>query len=214
MTLRERMDEAIGRHHLLNHPFYQSWTAGTLPRASLQHYSRQYFHHVLAFPTYVSAVHAACGDDLAARRELLQNLIEEEAGDRNHAALWLDFAEGLGQDRAAVEGGKAEAAVRELIACFRKLTAGAPGEAAAALYAYESQVPAVAEAKIAGLRERYGIDAERALAFFEVHRELDMHHSQTTATIVERLAGDGDAAVASADAAAKALWKFLDAMPC
>jgi pyrroloquinoline-quinone synthase len=214
MTLRERMDEAIGQHHLLKHPFYQSWTAGTLPRASLQHYSRQYFHHVLAFPTYVSAAHAACGDDIAARRELLQNLIEEEDGDQNHAALWLDFAEGLGLDRSAVAAGKAEAAVRELVACFRKLTSGGPGQAAAALYAYESQIPAVAEAKIAGLRERYGIDTKRALAFFEVHRELDKHHSATTAAIVERLADDGDAAVASASAAAQALWKFLDAMPC
>jgi pyrroloquinoline-quinone synthase len=214
MTLRERMDEAVGQHHLLKHPFYQAWTAGTLPRASLQQYARQYFHHVRAFPTYVSAVHSACGDDLAARQELLLNLIEEEQGDRNHAALWLDFAEGLGLERDAVSAGQAEAAVRELVACFRKLTSAGAGAAAAALYAYESQIPAVAEAKIMGLKERYGINAERALAFFEVHRELDKHHSATTAKIVERLADDQDAAVASASAAAKALWTFLDAMPC
>jgi pyrroloquinoline-quinone synthase len=208
------MDEAVGEYQLLKHPFYRSWTAGTLPRESLRHYSRQYFHHVRAFPTYVSAAHAACGDDLAARQELLANLIEEEQGERNHAALWLDFAEGLGLDRSAVAAGEAEAAVQELVACFRKLTSAAAGPAAAALYAYESQIPAVAEAKIAGLRERYGITAERALAFFEVHRELDKHHSATTAAIVERVAVDPEAAVASSAAAAKALWRFLDAMPC
>lgn len=214
MTLRERMDEAVGEYHLLKHPFYQSWTAGTLPRASLQQYARQYFHHVQAFPTYVSAVHAACGDDLPARQELLRNLIEEEQGDRNHAALWLDFAEGLGLERGTVATGKAEAAVLELVACFRKLTSAGAGAAAAALYAYELQIPAVAEAKIAGLKERYGINAERALAFFEVHRELHKYHSAATAGIVERLADDQDAAVASASAAARALWSFLDAMPC
>ncbi len=214
MTLRDRMDEAVGEYHLLKHPFYQSWTAGTLPRTSLQQYARQYFHHVRAFPTYVSAVHAACGDDLPARQELLRNLIEEEQGDRNHAALWLDFAEALGLERDAVADGTGEAAVKALISCFRKLTAAEGGTAAAALYAYESQIPAIAEAKIAGLRERYGINAERALAFFEVHRELDKHHSATTAAIVERLADDPEAAVASSAAAAKALWTFLDAMPC
>jgi pyrroloquinoline-quinone synthase len=214
MTLRDRMDEAVGEHHLLKHPFYQAWTAGTLPREALQHYSRQYFHQVQAFPTYVSAAHAACVADLPARQELLENLIEEERGEHNHAALWLDFAEGLGLKREAVSAGIPEAAVQELVACFRKLTSAEAGSAVAALYAYESQIPAVAEAKIAGLRERYGITAARALAFFEVHRELDKHHSATTAAIVERLAVDPEAAVAASANAAKALWKFLDAMPC
>ncbi|HUB07282.1 MAG TPA: CADD family putative folate metabolism protein [Myxococcales bacterium] len=211
MNLRGRMDEAIARWALLQHPFYRAWTDGTLPRTALVQYAGQYRHHVEAFPTYVSAVHARCGNDLAARQSLLENLIEEERGERNHAALWIDFAEGIGA--AEVREAPAEPAVRALVETFRGLTSRQAGEGAAALYAYESQVPAVAAAKIDGLRARYGIGDARTLAFFEVHRELDVHHSAATAAIAERLSTDPDRAVEAAEAAARALWRFLDAMP-
>jgi pyrroloquinoline-quinone synthase len=206
MTYRQQLDRAIAKHSLLTHPFYQAWNDGTLPRATLQAYARQYLHHVEAFPTYVSAVHARCGADLAARRALLENLIEEERGEKNHAALWVDFAEGVG----ATEAAEATPETLALIETLRGLTGRKAGEGAAALYAYESQVPKVAEAKIAGLRERYGVTDAKSLAFFEVHRELDKFHSDTTAEISERLSDDAEASVAAAERAAAALWRFLD----
>ncbi len=211
MDLRNRLDEAVARWALLQHPFYRAWTDGTLTRGALATYAKQYRHHVEAFPTYVSAVHARCGDDLAARRSLLENLVEEERGERNHAALWVDFAEGIGAE--GVRTAPAEPAVNALVETFRGLTSRPAGQGAAALYAYESQVPAVAAAKIDGLRRRYGVGDARTLAFFEVHRELDVHHAAATAEIAGRLAASPDRAVEAAEAAARALWRFLDAMP-
>ena len=89
----------------------------------------------------------------------------------------------------------------------------------AALYAYESQLPAVAEAKIAGLRAHYGFDALRArrqgLAFFEVHRTIDVHHAAEERRIVEAAcegADAGEAASAAGEWTARALeawWNFL-----
>ena len=131
-TFRQKLDGAIAPYALLTHPFYQAWTNGTLPRETLRTYAAQYFHHVQAFPTYVSAVHARCGDDLAARRALLANLVEEEGGDHNHAALWQDFAQGIG---APVEDSVPSAATRTLIETFRGLADRKAGEGAAALYA-------------------------------------------------------------------------------
>ncbi|MHB8419520.1 MAG: CADD family putative folate metabolism protein [Myxococcales bacterium] len=213
MTLRERMDEAIGRYALLKHPFYQAWTQGTLSRATLVHYAKQYRHHVEAFPTYVSAVHSRCNGDLAARKSLLENLIEEERGEKNHAALWLDFAVGLGATPREVLDTEAEPATKILVETFHGLTNRPAAQGAAALYAYESQIPAVATAKIEGLRSRYGIDDPRTLAFFEIHRELDVHHSAATAAIAERLVEMPAHTVDAAGTAAKVLWKFLDSMP-
>ena len=37
--LIEQLDRQVGRWHLLQHPFYQAWTAGTLERGALQLYA-------------------------------------------------------------------------------------------------------------------------------------------------------------------------------
>jgi pyrroloquinoline quinone (PQQ) biosynthesis protein C len=70
------LDSQITAKHLLQHTFYQRWTDGTLTAAELQEYARQYYHYALAFPTFLSAMHAKT-DDLETRQFLLENLIEE-----------------------------------------------------------------------------------------------------------------------------------------
>ncbi|WP_412707465.1 iron-containing redox enzyme family protein [Candidatus Rickettsia kedanie] len=57
-------------------------------------YAKEYYHHVTAFPRYISAIHSKCSD-IQARQILLGNLIEEEQGEENHPELWKRFAEGL-----------------------------------------------------------------------------------------------------------------------
>src|SRR6266704_2382848 len=91
----DSIDNEIADKHLLKHPFYLAWTRGELSKEALADYARQYYHHVAAFPTYLSAVHAKC-DDQATRKQLLNNLIDEEAGSPNHPDLWKKFADGLG----------------------------------------------------------------------------------------------------------------------
>src|SRR5438552_6470296 len=90
----DTIDNDIAAKHLLKHPFYLAWTRGELSREALADYARQYYHHVAAFPTYLSAVHAKC-EDQDTRKQLLSNLVDEEAGSPNHPELWLQFAEGL-----------------------------------------------------------------------------------------------------------------------
>src|ERR1700722_7331620 len=157
MNLRNQLDAPIRRYDLLTPPFYQAWSKGELPRERLQRYAGQYYHHVLAFPTYVSAVHSRSNDDLVSRRALLENLIEEERGEHNHAALWLQFADGIGAPATEIAAGTPEASTRGLIDPFRSLTRDELAAGAAALYAYESQVPRVAAAKIEGLIKHFGV---------------------------------------------------------
>src|SRR5438876_9813695 len=90
----DKIDNDIAEKHLLKHPFYLARTRGELSNEALADYARQYYHHVAAFPTYLSAVHARC-DNPARRKQLLNNLIDEEAGSPNRPELWLNLAEWL-----------------------------------------------------------------------------------------------------------------------
>jgi pyrroloquinoline-quinone synthase len=208
MNLVPSLDEQIAKKRLLDHPFYQRWTAGTLTHDELRDYARQYYHYALAFPTFISAMHAQC-DDLATRQLLLENLVEEERGSENHPELWLRFCESVGLDRDDVARGEANDKTRTLIATMKSLAReGALHEGLAALYAYESQIPDVAKAKIEGLARWYSISADRDVAFFSVHMEADIVHSATSRELLTRLCDDG----AKVREAQRAVGRTLDAL--
>ena len=171
------IDNQIEAKHLLKHPFYLAWTRGELSKEALADYARQYYRHVAAFPTYLSAVHANC-DDQATRKQLLSNLIDEEAGSPNHPELWLKFAEGLGVSDVDVRESGKWPETKNLIETFRSVCAdGSTAEGLAALYAYESQIPAICESKIDGLKKHYGFTDPEHYQYFTVHIEADREHS-------------------------------------
>jgi pyrroloquinoline-quinone synthase len=209
------LDREVNERHMLNHPFYQRWNAGELTRGELEEYSRQYYPYTLAFPTFVSAMHAHT-DDIAIRQYLLENLIEEERGPENHPELWLRFCDALGVDRGEVKATSANEATADLIASMRTHARSEKlHEGLAALYAYESQIPAVAKAKIDGLAAWYGITEPRDIAFFSVHMTADVLHSQTARELLETLCDTPGKCEEARDAAAKtvnALYRFLDAV--
>ena len=212
MTVSTAIDSKVAERAMLSHPFYQAWTEGRLPLDTLRDYARQYFHHVEAFPRAVSAVHSAC-DDREGRRMLAENLAEEEgleAGKQDHASLWLMFACGLGEREEAVRSQRLNPETRALIDTFRKLSRQSYAAGLGALYAYESQFPGVAHAKIEGLIERYGISEESTLRFFRIHESADVEHSDVCRTLLDRLpeAQRGEA-IAAGEELAGALWNFL-----
>jgi len=209
------IDAAIEQRSMLAHPFYQAWEAGTLSRDALKDYAKQYFHHVEAFPRAVSAVHANC-PDAAGRRLLAENLAEEEGlgvGKDDHASLWLQFAGALGAYEGEVRGVDVNAETQVLIDAFRKLSRRSYASGLAALYAYESQLPAIARTKIKGLIERSDLDEPRALKFFQVHEEADVEHSDVCRELLDALApAQREDAHAAACELAEALRTFLTGM--
>jgi len=211
-TTSSQIDSKVAERAMLSHPFYQAWTEGRLPLDTLRAYARQYFHHVEAFPRAVSAVHSAC-PDRNGRRMLAENLAEEEgieAGKQDHASLWLMFACGLGESEDAVRGQSLNGETQALIDTFRRLSRQSYAAGLGALYAYESQFPGVASAKIVGLIDRYGIDDEDTLRFFRVHESADVEHSSVCGSLLDRLPEDQQAeAVAAGEELAGALWNFL-----
>ena len=206
------IDSKVAERAMLKHPFYRAWTEGRLPLDTLRAYARQYFHHVEAFPRAVSAVHSAC-PDRDGRRMLAENLAEEEgieAGKQDHASLWLTFARGLGESEEAVRAQDLNGETQALIDTFRRLSHQSYAAGVGALYAYESQFPGVASAKIEGLIDRYGIADEATLRFFRVHESADVEHSAVCRSLLDRLPEDQRAeAVAAGEELAGALWSFL-----
>ena len=208
------LDSIISERSLLKHPFYQAWTAGTLTFERLQNYAVEYYPHVAAFPRYLSAIHSRCAD-IATRQTLLENLIEEERGAENHPELWLRFAEAIGVPRERVLAASPSPASAGLVREFARLAEnGHVASGLAALYAYESQIPPVATAKIDGLKRFYGVTDERGLAFFTVHEKADVWHAQTGAELLARHcngARDRAMAIEAGNRALGALWSMLDA---
>lgn len=209
------IDAAVEARAMLSHPFYQAWEAGALSRDALAAYAKQYFHHVEAFPRAVSAVHANCPDP-AGRRLLAENLAEEEGlgeGRDDHASLWLAFAAALEADEPAVRAVRLNPETQNLVETFRKLSRRSYASGLAALYAYESQLPAIARTKIKGLVERYDVSAPAALKFFEVHEQADVEHADVCRELLDALPEtEREEAHAAACELADALRLFLTGM--
>ena len=208
-ALEARIRDGIAERSMLDHPFYRTWTEGTLPIERLRDYARQYYQFECAFPRFLSAIHART-ESPAIRQLLLENLWDEEHGPRNHPALWLEFAEALGVSREEVEAAEPHAETSALIEHYREKAQNAPlAEALAALFAYESQVPEIAWQKIKGLSEKYGLSPDQ-FEFFSVHLVSDVSHSGAELAAIEELAEDGDAVARAAEEAAEKLLGFLD----
>jgi pyrroloquinoline-quinone synthase len=212
MTLWAAIDFKVAERAMLKHPFYQAWTEGRLSLDALRLYARQYFHHVEAFPRAVSAVHSAC-EERDGRRMLAENLAEEEgleAGKQDHSSLWMMFARGLGESEDSVRSEPLNPETAALIDSFRRLSRRSYASGLGALYAYESQLPEVARAKIEGLVERYAIADEATLRFFKVHESADAEHSAVCRALLDRLPeAQGGEAIAAGEELAGALWNFL-----
>jgi pyrroloquinoline-quinone synthase len=186
----EEIDARVARQHLLEHPFYQAWSRGELSLDALRDYATQYYHHVAAFPTYLSAVHAQT-ENAEVRRQILANLMDEEAGSPNHPELWLQFAESLGLDRARVKQAAQWPETKKLIEDFRSCCGRrGTGVGLSALYSYESQIPAVSEKKIEGLKKYYGFSNSDGYKYFTVHIEADREHAAAEAAQITETVDD------------------------
>jgi pyrroloquinoline-quinone synthase len=204
--------DVLRTYDLLAHPFYEAWTQGELTPEDLAFYGRQYLHHVSAFPTYLTALHCRL-PDTAMRRAILNNAWEEEADGTAHADLWRQFAGAINPDQPGPTD-TVLPAVRRLVESYREMAQYAtPPTALGAFYAYEVQVPEIAEAKLAGLKGFYGAGDE-ACAYFELHRTRDRNHAAVwRASIDQAIHEMPGAALEVLDGVrrgARSLWLALD----
>lgn len=207
----QQLDRQLNENHLLKHPFYQAWSAGKLSLNNLRDYACQYYHHVDAFPRYISTTHSNCQCP-EARKVLLENLNDEEGmnGLDSHPVLWLQFSKGLGLSEATVINSELFPETKQFINDFFALSRSSYKEGLGALYAYERQIPQTAASKINGLKQFYNITDESTLKFFLVHLEADVEHAEATKTLIKNLSMEEKmAAGKAAKKIAKSIWDML-----
>ena len=187
MTTKQRLDAILEKWDLLKHPFYQAWSAGTLPAEALKVYASEYgtFTNTLA--------------DGWATLEDAETAHEEE----EHAELWEQFANALETKISKPE----IAQTKELLKVSQNLFAS-PAATLGAMYAFEAQQPATAKSKLDGLRTHYSLPAE-VEPYFEAH-SANWHESEKILASIDKLSSEEQAQVEQAcESMAEALWNTL-----
>jgi pyrroloquinoline-quinone synthase len=202
MDVLARLDEARRRTNVLEHRFYQRWSAGELSAGELGVYAGEYRHAVVALAQASARLADAVGPE---HRAGLRRHAEEEQA---HVALWDEFARAAAAaaglewpvEDEAVRGGheRPTAQTRE---CAAAWTAGEDAlERLAVLYAIEASQPEIARTKLEGLSEHYGYaDEGPAVEYFTLHERLDVEHARQAGELIEVLLDGRDDAEAVAD---------------
>jgi pyrroloquinoline-quinone synthase len=209
MDIFAALDAARARTNVLEHPFYQRWSAGELEAQELALYAGEYRHAVVALAEASSMAAAQASPERQA--ELERHAAEERA----HVELWDDFARAVGG-----EGSDAREPLTQTRACAQSWTAGEDLlESLAVLYTVEAGQPAISTTKLDGLATHYGVPAESAgAAYFKLHATLDVEHARQARELIAELmprdAGEAQAAgermLARAQAALDGNWRLLD----
>ena len=182
--------------HVMERKVHWAWpafTRGLVSRARLHlHFEQEYETYVRDFPGLLGRAYVQC-PIAAARRELAENLYEEETGGlaagRPHPELFLEYPRGLGMDLRRFERVELAPAARAWRALLDEHTTAHGWEVAAAVTtlflegtAYERGEldPGAARRPEAPLEQHplvvhYGLPLE-ALALTKAHRSVEGGH--------------------------------------
>ena len=186
MDFKQALDSKIADYNLLNHPFYQAWSAGELPIAALQSYAREYGAFIATLPIGWAHFDA----DIAAE-------------ETEHIHLWTDFAAGLDTRVTEADTPEAKALMQTADQLFSD-----PKTALGALYAFETQQPATAQSKLIGLQKFYQLP-KSVEPYFETHAHNE-HETEKLLAYIEKLPQETQATVVAAcEQMCAALWDAL-----
>ena len=177
-SLIQKIDRIIEERSLLNHPFYQAWSDGKLTREALTGYSKEYYQLVKAVPVFMTQLMDNVPSSLSDELDFHQ---QEEF---SHIGMWERFASGLGvarNDLLNYDGlDKTNHAISGMHNLMRSLESGA-----AAMYAFEKEIPKISQIKLEGLAEFYGLTSEDVTRYFKEHMEADIRHTASWKKLIE-----------------------------
>ena len=206
MDFWTRLEQLRESCNVLEHPFYQRWSAGELTKHELAHYAGEYHHAVVA----LAAASQNCAElvDPQLEKDLRKDLDAHAREEQSHIALWEDFTRAVGGETAHDPNPQTLQCAREWVGDGERPLL----DSLVALYAIESGQPAIAATKRAGLKAHYGIDEGPATAYFDLHEHLDVKHAQAARGLIEeRLAGaDEQRLLDRAERVLRANWTLLD----
>ncbi|MDE0317331.1 MAG: iron-containing redox enzyme family protein [Candidatus Poribacteria bacterium] len=187
MDFKQALDSKISEYNLLDHPFYQAWSAGELPVDALKCYAREYGAFISTLPKGWETLNDP-------------ETAEEET---EHIDMWADFADGLNTEVSEAQIPQ----VKTLLETAENLFSQSE-TALGALYAFEAQQPETAKSKLAGLKEFYQLP-EKVEPYFETHSHNE-HEAEKLLEHIGALPLDSQEAVVQAcEQMSSALWDAL-----
>jgi pyrroloquinoline-quinone synthase len=214
MDVLAKLDEARSEINVLEHPFYQRWSAGELSAEELGLYAGEYREAVVALAHASSLAAQKAGSEHAPG---LARHADEEA---SHVELWDQFARETGRRCSDTQTrGPQLGMLAETDDCATAWTAGERLlEHLAVLYAIEASQPEIARTKLDGLSEHYGYRPEGpAVEYFTLHERLDREHARQARELITELMADVEDSdelvelmVTRARAALLGNWELLD----
>jgi len=187
MDFKQALDSKISEYNLLDHPFYQAWSAGELPVEALKCYAREYGAFISTLPKGWETLNDP-------------ETAEEET---EHIDMWADFADGLNTEVYEAQIPQ----VKTLLETAENLFSQSE-TALGALYAFEAQQPETAKSKLAGLKEFYQLP-EKVEPYFEMHSHNE-HEAEKLLEHIGALPTDSQKAVVQAcEQMSSALWNAL-----
>jgi pyrroloquinoline-quinone synthase len=187
-TLESRVQEIIRKWDLLQHPFYQSWSEGCLPKEELVTYASEYG----TFIRQIAPAWQACG---------YPQIADVETG---HATIWQNFALSLGTEIAE------DSSVAEVSAlnAFMDRAANDKASAIGALLAFEYQQPTTVDSKLKGLKMHYS-DLAADEEYFEIHLDDWDEPGMLIAEMEKMEAADLERSLDALEQTCELLWNAL-----
>ena len=207
------------------HWAWPSFTDGTVAKNLLHHhFEQEYETYVRDFPVLIGHAYVRCPDPIA-RRELAENLYEEETGGlvagRPHPELFLEYPRGLGMDLQRFEGivlGPAAAAYRATIDDCTQKRSWSAAAAVTTLFIEGTKYERGEVEQDAAKRPEtplsqhplvlhYGLPLD-GLALTKAHRKVEGSHRQSAWSVILNHVPDQDrAGVLQAMADMLTAWK-------
>ena len=187
MDFKQTLDNKISDYNLLDHPFYEAWSAGELPVEALRTYAREYGAFIATIPNGWETINDA----------------EIAAEETEHIDMWADFATGLDTVVSEAEIPQVKALLQTADELFSE-----PVTALGALYAFEAQQPATSQSKLAGLQAFYQLP-KKVEPYFEMHSD-NAHETEKLLERIGDLPAESHAVVLEAcEQMSAALWDAL-----
>ena len=183
LTLLNSFKNEFFNYKLLEHSFYKvHWNDGHLTREILADYVKQYYFIEKTFIEclYILSEHAEKIDNKKFKKILLENINDEigNGDSQPHLNLLMDFASEFNITKEEINSIALNFETQILIENFKSICKNNLFAGIGVMFAYEHQIPDIAESKINGLKKFYEVNSEKSLAFFTVHQRADVWHTQ------------------------------------
>ena len=169
------------------HPWQQLFLEGKLSQDQLKVWAQNRYYFHAGIPAKDVNVFCKLPNNKDAQGMWLEKLQEEMGDDeeQSHPEMFLDFCEGLGLGRDEVKNAEVFAPIKIGVDAYRDMARVRPFQVGVGSSISEFLIPFKMTRMLKAFREHYSFIPDKALHFFEAHREADERHGNIMINLVE-----------------------------